>query len=110
MARFRKGLEPIERQILDTVVGRAREPSQEAAPVAVRVPAEPEVARLVEKIKAFEDRLPEGQCEFFDAVLTEAQASRSDVEAHRQLLWSRWDGIGPAFWVLYSASRGSESS
>lgn len=39
IARFREGLEPIERQILDTVVCRACEPSEEAAPVAPKASA-----------------------------------------------------------------------
>jgi hypothetical protein len=102
LARFRNGLEPLERQILDTVVRQACEPNgpQAAQPAAGAAPTEDEVARLVEKIEGFEETLPDDRRRLLDEVLSSGSHNEADVEAHG-LLWSRWGGLGPVFWAVY---------
>jgi hypothetical protein len=108
LARFRAGLEPLEREILDAVVHEACEPSGvHAAKPGDGAPSEDDRARLVDKIQAFERTLPDERRQMLDAILAQGGGAEADVEAHRQLLWARWGGVGPAFWVLYGAQCGS---
>jgi hypothetical protein len=102
LVRFRNGLEPPERQILDSVVHQACEPAEtETAPPSEGLPIEAEVARLVEKIEAFERTLRVDQRGLLDSILALGSHQDMDVEPHEQLLWSRWGGVGPGFWFWY---------
>jgi hypothetical protein len=102
LARFRNGLEPLQRQIVDAVVHEACEPSgQEAARPGDGAPNEDDVAALVAKIEAFEETLPGDHRRLLDEILTAGSNEQMDVEAHRTVIWRAEGGSGPAFWVLY---------
>jgi hypothetical protein len=101
LVRFRSGLEPLERQFLDSVVHQACEPGESAALPTGGLPAEAAVERLVKKIETFEGTLPVEQRSLLDAILARGSRRDIDVEAHAQLLWSRWGGVGPGFWFWY---------
>lgn len=103
LARFRNRLEPLERQILDSVVRQACEPNGkqvERRPADGR-PSEDEVGRLVAKIEALEATLPDEQRRLLDEMLTEGSHDEIDVEAHSTLLWRVGGGAGPVFWAEY---------
>jgi hypothetical protein len=103
IARFRNGLEPIERQILDAVVKQGCEPNETRIPQSQGddPPGEDDVARLVAKIEAFEETLPGDHRQLLDEILAAGSHDQMDVEAHRTVIWRAEGGSGPAFWVLY---------
>jgi hypothetical protein len=104
LARFRNGLEPLERQILDAVVRQACEPGDQpeaARPPRDGAPSEADVAHMVGKIEKFAETLSAEQRELFEELLTSGSHAKPDVEAHQEVLWAYVGGVGPLCWAVY---------
>jgi hypothetical protein len=95
LAMFRNRLEPIEQQLLDSIVKRAFEASDSNGGVAAGdgSPSEADVAMLAAKIEAFERTLPEEQRALLDALLTKGSHDEPEVESHVYAAWSTSDWI-----------------
>jgi hypothetical protein len=95
LAEFRNGLEPLEQQLLDSIVKRAFETSDSSGvvPTGNGGTSEDDVAGLAAKLSAFEQPLPDEQRALLDALLAKGSHDEPEVEGHIYAAWSTSDWI-----------------